>query len=404
MTRCFLFLLCLLAGKVSGLDVAQALAQEPVVVLISMDGVRHDYPARDGLPSFARMLEEGAHASRMTAVYPSNTFPGHVSLATGTYPDVHGVIDNSFIDSQRGRYSMSDDASWLLAEPLWIASTRQGITTATYFWVGSETDWQGQKPRYRMAPFDGRRPDSEKTRQILAWLALPESSRPRLVMSYFGGTDHVAHRFGPDSAKVQDQLIIQDSALGALLDGIDRLGLWPTLTLIVVSDHGMTPMGSHIDLRAALDSAGIEAGIVGSTVAHVHLKDPSQVASARTVLSALKNVEVRSGDEAKPLRIAPPSRMGDLVVTTRPPFTFASADGAEGVAEDVLSYFGWDFGGHGYDPQLPDMGAIFLAMGRGVAPGLTMDAVHQVDVAPTVAALLNIEPPAQSEGQVIRMQ
>lgn len=396
MARCFLLLLCLLVGQV--------VAQAPIVVLISMDGVRHDYPARDGLPAFARLLKEGAHATRMTPVYPSNTFPGHVALATGTYPDVHGIVDNSFIDSKRGRYSMSGDASWLLAEPLWIASTRQGITTATYFWVGSETDWQGQKPRYRMAPFDGRRSESEKVNQILAWLALPDASQPRLIMSYFAGTDHVAHRFGPDSTNVQDQLITQDAALGTLLDGIDKLGLWPALTLILVSDHGMTPMGAYLDLRGALDTAGIEAEITGSTVAHVYLKDPKQIAAARAALTAVGNVEVRNSDEAKPLRIAPPSRMGDLIVMTKPPFTFSSATGAEGVAEDVLTFFGWDFGGHGYDPELPDMGAIFLAKGRSVAAGRSVGVVHQVDVAATVATLLGIEPPAQSEGRVIPLQ
>lgn len=396
MARCFLLLLCLVVGQV--------VAQAPIVVLISLDGVRHDYPARDGLPAFARLLKEGAHATRMTPVYPSNTFPGHVALATGTYPDVHGIVDNSFIDSKRGRYSMSGDASWLMAEPLWIASTRKGITTATYFWVGSETDWQGQKPRYRMAPFDGRRSETEKVRQILEWLALPETSQPRLIMSYFAGTDHVAHRFGPDSTNVQDQLITQDAALGALLEGIDKLDLWSALTLILVSDHGMTPMGAHIDLRGALDSVGIEAEMTGSTVAHVHLKDPQQIAAARTALSALKNVEVRSGEEARALRIASPSRMGDLVVMTKPPFTFSSATGAEGVAEDVLSFFGWDFGGHGYDPELPDMGAVFLAKGRGVAAGRSVDVVHQIDVAPTVAALLAIDPPAQSEGRVIQLK
>lgn len=395
MTRCFLLFLCLLVGQV--------VAQAPIVVVISMDGVRHDYPTRDGLPAFARLLKEGAHATRMTPVYPSNTFPGHVAMATGTYPDVHGIVDNSFIDSKRGRYSMSSDASWLLAEPLWIASTRQGIPTATYFWVGSETDWQGQKPRYRMAPFDGRRAESEKVRQILEWLALPEASRPRLIMSYFAGTDHVAHRFGPDSTNVQDQLLTQDAALGALLNGIDELDLWSALTLILVSDHGMTPMGAHIDLRSALDSAGIKAEITGSTVAHVHLEDIAQIAAARAALSALENVEVRSGEDARALRIAPTSRMGDLVVTTRPPFTFSSAAGVEGVAEDVLSFFGWDFGGHGYAPEHPDMGAIFMAKGRGVAAGRSVDVVHQIDVAPTVAALLNIEPPAQSEGQVIEL-
>ena len=64
------------------------------------------------------------------------------------------------LDQERGRYAYSGDASWIEAEPLWIASERQGVKTATYFWVGSESDWQGLGTSYRMAPFDGRRPEA----------------------------------------------------------------------------------------------------------------------------------------------------------------------------------------------------------------------------------------------------
>ncbi|MCP5183529.1 MAG: alkaline phosphatase family protein [Pseudomonadales bacterium] len=373
----------------------------PLVVLISLDGMRHDYPAREGLDAFHRVLREGGGADRLTPVYTSNTFPGHVAMATGTYPDVNGIVDNTFIDRGKGRYHMSADADWLLAEPLWIASTRQGIPTATYFWVGSETPWRGQEPMFRMAPFDGRRPESEKVRQMLEWLALPEGERPRLIMSYFAGGDHVAHDFGPTSDKVQEQLLTQDQALGELLQGVDRLGLWPRLTLILVSDHGMTPMGDYVDLGARLERAGIQADVVGSSVAHVHLADPGQAEAAMQALAGIPGTRVLSGAKAQPLRLAPPSRMGDVVVLADPPVTFSRPGGWQRYAMATLRLFGWNFGGHGYAPDLPDMGGIFLAMGRGVPPGSSFGTVHQVQVAPTVAALLAIAPPLQSEGGVV---
>ena len=53
---------------------------------------------------------------------------------------------------------------------------------------------------------------------------------------------------------------------------------------------------------------------------------------------------------------------------------------------------------HGYAPDHPDMGGILLAMGRGVSAGTRLPAVRMIDVAPTVAKLLGIEPPAHSEG------
>ena len=62
------------------------------------------------------------------------------------------------------------------------------------------------------------------------------------------------------------------------------------------------------------------------------------------------------------------------------------------------SLFGWDTGMHGYAPDHPDMGGILLALGRGVPAGTRLPAVRMIDVAPTVAKLLDIEPPEHSEG------
>ena len=46
----------------------------------------------------------------------------------------------------------------------------------------------------------------------------------------------------------------------------------------------------------------------------------------------------------------------------------------------------------------PEMPGMFLALGRGVPAGALLRAVHQVDLAATIAALLGIEPPLESEG------
>jgi hypothetical protein len=56
---------------------------------------------------------------------------------------------------------------------------------------------------------------------------------------------------------------------------------------------------------------------------------------------------------------------------------------------------------HGFLPGRPEMGAIFYALGRGVPRGKALGEVRSVDVAATVARLLGIEPPAQSEGKAI---
>ena len=369
------------------------------VLLVSMDGVRHDFLDFARLPALQRMQRQGARAERLIPVYPSNTFPGHISIATGTWPDVHGVIDNHFEDRERGVYRYEADASWIKAEPLWVAAERQGLPTAAYFWVGSETDWNGIGARHRMAPFDSNRPETEKAAQMLRWLRLPEPERPRLIMSYWAGVDAVAHRKGPADPAVAAQLRLQDAALRQLLAGIDAMDLWPSLTLMVVSDHGMTVTGELIDAAATLADAGVKARVLGSAVANVYLEDAQDLEAATLALARLNNVQVRQrADVPATWRLRHQGRTGDLVATTVPPFVLSPP--ANPLCALMPSRC-LSAGGHGYPPEHPDMGGILLALGRGVQAGARLPPAHQTDIAATVTRLLGIAPPAQSEGTPI---
>lgn len=378
----------------------------PTVLVLSWDGLRYDFPdlhpEAAQLPALARIARDGVRAGRLVPVFPSNTFPGHVSLATGTYPDRHGIPDNVFLDRKKGVYRYSADANWLEAEPLWIAAERQGVPSATYFWVGSESDWHGQGTRYREAPFDSERPEAEKVDQILAWLRLPAAERPRLVMSYWAGADQAGHRHGPESDEVRAALAAQDRELQRLLEGIDAEGAWSRTTLLLVSDHGMLERGENLDLAGALESAGVRARTFGAVVAHVFLEDPASLAVAEAAVSGLGHVRVYRGAELPmSLRLRHPTRTGDLVVMAEPPYTLDRPAGFEGFMMAALQRFGVGFGMHGYDPALPEMGGVFMAMGRGIPSDLELDEVRQIDVAATVAHLLGIEPPLQNEGRPV---
>ncbi len=380
-------------------------ADAPIVIVLSWDGMRHDYPDLGEFPALQRVENEGTRAARLTPVFPSSTFPGHVSMATGTYPDRHGIVDNVFLDKERGRFAYSGDASWIEAEPLWIASERQGVKTATYFWVGSESDWQGMGTSYRIAPFDGERPEAVKVDQILDWLGLPESERPRLIMSYWAGADSVGHDDGPGSDSVIAQIGRQDAELGRLLAGIDELGIWPRTTLIIVSDHGMAPWTEVLDLSGALTDAGIDAVAVGAAVVQVYLRSPvpddEMRAALKEILSDVPGAVIHKRDTLPAdYRLQRQNRIGDWVVVLPPPFAATRATGAQLLLVQAATGFGKTLGMHGYDPTLPDMGAFFLAMGRGV-PNTPLGEVHQIDLPATVARLLDIEPPRDSEGAPI---
>lgn len=357
-------------------------AVETTVIALSWDGVRHDYPDWDAFAGLSRLERDGVRAT-LLGVYPSNTFPSHVSLATGTHPDTHGIVDNFFL--QEGKRYDVGDADWIHAEPVWISTQRQGVNAATYFWVGSESDWRGQGTWGRVAPFSGH-PEALKARKILQWFDLPNGERPRLIMSYWAGADEVGHRRGLNRRAIVAQLRKQDDALLTLIEGLDLRDAWAATTLILVSDHGMTEVSGFIDIESALERAGVPARVYGGAVARVHLRDERQIDQAERVLQAIEHIEVYRPNALPPhFRFAWPGRNGHLVLTTDPP--------------NVLSA---DYsnlrGAHGYPPQHPDMKAAFFAMGRGVQAGARPGELRQIDLAATIAALLEVEPPAQSEG------
>ena len=404
MARLLSFLIILLVLASPGRSQA-----EGTVIVLSWDGVRSDYPERASLPGLERMARDGMRAGRMRPVFPASTFANHVSLATGTYPDRHGIVDNRFWDRDRGLYDYGNgngnDASWLEAEPLWAAAERQGVRAATYYWVGSETPWRGQASHYVKAPFDGDVSESKKVDQILAWLDLPEDKRPGLIMSWWHGADYAGHRFGPDAPEIIEALEQQDAQLMRLFAGIDARGGWSDITLLVVSDHGMTAIESRFSLADLLEKESIAARVQkGCSVAHVFLKDGGDLQRAQAAIASKKGLHVYRPDTLpQSMRLAHPRRNGDLIVLIDPPRCFGNTSFWR------EAYLGWrrltgphaQFGAHGFDPTLPEMGTIFYALGQGVTPGHREEEVRTIDVAATVSGLLGIDPPSSSEGSPI---
>jgi len=387
-----------------GLLFAKPGAAEPgTVVWLSLDGVRHDYLDRDSLPAFERIAREGARAEALVPVFPSSTFPSHVSQATCARVDRHGMVANRFHDREKGDFSYGNDASWIDAEPLWVAAERQGVRAATFFWVGSETDWRGRGATHRRAPFDSSVPESEKVDQILAWLDLPQGERPHLIMSWWHGSDTSGHRNGPSHEETRAALRAQDTELARLLAGLDARAAWADTTLVLTSDHGMTSVTELFDPASFLAQKGITARMLGGGgFAHLYLEDPTRATAGAAALDAEPRLRAWPGNALPAeLRFAHPTRMGDVVVVAEPPRGLTARWSVNGVYARIAHTLGNEVGSHGYLPEHPDMGAIFLGMGRGVPQGTSLGRVDSLDVAPTVAGWLGIEPPEHCEGKPI---
>jgi hypothetical protein len=137
-------------------------------------------------------------------------------------------------------------------------------------------------------------------------------------------------------------------------------------------------------------------------VAFLDLADASERERALAVLGGVSGVRAWASDAIpEELRARWPARSGDIVVVADPGLAIMPGSLLLSSYFSLRGLFGSARGAHGYPPDDPDMGGVFLAMGRGVPADLELGPVRTLDVAATVARLLAIDPPAQSEGKPI---
>lgn len=362
----------------------------PTVVLISLDGTRPADLTEAQLPSLLALARRGARAEALEPVSPSNTFPNHVSLATGVHPEVHGVVNNNFEDPERGRFDRKAIHSWIESEPIWSIAERAGLPTASFYWVGSEGPWaRGPGPR-ETRRFSSRTLEKTKVDQILRWLALRDpAKRPRLITCWFHGADHAGHEDGPGAPSVAAALAPQDREIARLVRELEARGLFASTTLIFVSDHGMVGAKTRVNLGTELRRRGVRAktfGIGGfaSIVAGPSRRTPRDLDRIVTVVREA-GLEAWWRDRAPAdWHVANP-RFGDVVV--RAPIGTAIV-----TSTSLIEGF------HGYAPSEPEMAALLVAYGRGVRSGASLGRVSALQVAPTVLRLLGLPVPPQMKG------
>jgi predicted AlkP superfamily pyrophosphatase or phosphodiesterase len=386
-------------GGTGGLNASEHL-DAPYVVMLSLDGFRHDYLDVFPTPALGRMIAEGARADRMIPTFPTKTFPAHYSVATGMYAETHGLVGNRFWAPDRdGLYTPADrvvveDGSWYRGEPIWVTAERQGMVSAAYYFVGTEADVGGISPSH-WHRFDASVSNRTRVDAVLEWLALPSESRPHVITLYFEDLDEAGHRFGPGSPEVGETVARVDEDLGRLLDGIDALPHGERVYVVVVSDHGMLRVDPEHVQTLDLDAFPGVRLITGGPYASLVLQQggPERAARVRDSLrTMLPQSEVWLREEIpERFHYSADPRIGDIVALASPGSIIVPQWWDGELAEPHT---------HGWDNQTPEMGAIFLALGPRIRPGARIPAFESVHVYPLLAHLLGLRPNPDIDGRL----
>jgi len=73
------------------------------LIIISVDALGADdlKQTPSELHMFNFFKEHSTHIRQVEAIYPSLTYPSHVTLVTGVYPKKHGVVNNTLLQPER---------------------------------------------------------------------------------------------------------------------------------------------------------------------------------------------------------------------------------------------------------------------------------------------------------------
>ena len=369
------------------------------VLLVSFDGFRYDYTDIVDTPNFDKIKERGVNAKSLIPIFPTLTFPNHYSIATGCYADKHRIISNTFYSKELDRvYSMYDrstitDSAFYGVEPIWVTAEKNGLKSASYFWVGSEA--VGKTPSI-YKNYDSSVPFTARIDSVVSWFKLEESKRPDLALLYFNEPDHTGHMFGPKSMEVSDMIIQSDQILGYLLDKLSTLDIKDKINLIIVSDHGMSTvtqekliyLDDFIPQEMAHFQGGGAVGMINQKEKQFSIKKPFKKTrySLREIYRRIEFIEFM--DVYKTKNIPPKYH---FLNEDSPDFLLVAHNGWFITDHENSSKVGNTLNGmHGYDPEHVETHGIFYAMGPSFKRGHSIDSFENIHIYSIICNILNI--------------
>jgi predicted AlkP superfamily pyrophosphatase or phosphodiesterase len=365
------------------------------VVLVSFDAFRWDYDKLYKTPNLNDLAARGVKADRLIPSFPTKTFPNHYSIATGLYPDHHGIIDNSFAAPDLGLfYRISDrtaveNPAFYGGEPVWVTAEKQGVKSASFFWVGSEIPVEGKHPTY-WKKYDETVTYEARIDTVLKWLAYAPDRRPELITLYFDEPDLTSHDYGPVSAETGKMVSSLDSVIGVIRKKLSLLPDAKRINLIILSDHGMGPISPkrYINLREVVPGRMI-ASISGGNPVYMINPAASKADSVLYLLNSVKGMKAwRKSEVPSHWHFGTNLRIPEIVAV-------ADSSWSLGTRADASSIKG---GAHGYDNSNSDMFSIFYAAGPSFKKGYKLKELNNIDIYNLICRILEITP-AKNDGE-----
>uniref|UniRef100_A0A673C4B6 SMB domain-containing protein n=1 Tax=Sphaeramia orbicularis TaxID=375764 RepID=A0A673C4B6_9TELE len=351
----------------------------PPLIMLSVDGFRASYVKRGNsvIPNIEKLRTCGTHAPYMRPVYPSKTFPNLYSLATGLYPESHGIVGNSMYDpvfeatfTLRSREKLNH--RWWGGQPV-CTTCLSSVSMDSHFSI----------------------PLERRILTMLQWLHLPDGERPYVYAMHSEQPDTYGHKMGPMSAELNHPLRVIDRIVGQLMNGLKQMKLHRCVNIIMVGDHGMEE--AHCDrteflsnYMSNIDDIILIPGSLGRIRSRYpnNLKyDPKAVVANLTCKKADQHFKPYLKQHLpKRLHYANNRRIEDIHLLVERKWHVARYRIPEGKRHCGFS------GDHGYDNKINSMQTIFLGYGPTFKFRTKVPAFENIELYNVMCDLLGLKP------------
>ena len=357
------------------------------VIILVADGARPDTLAawidRGTLPAMARLRDEaGMHV--LTTCFPSVTGPAYLPFLTGRHPAPIGLPGLRWFDRAGTSRGWGRSRSYVGHEMRYV-DTDLAATAPTTFELVPRSLGALSVIRRGLAQ-DGRvgmdfmamvrTAKIHFTGDVRGWLEIDRRTArdvlrhvrrrdPRFVFAALTGVDKTSHQKGHADPIVGEALQIVDGLVAALRADAEERGTWKDTTLLIVSDHGHSPVRAHEDLAGLLSTRG--HGVIAHPWVARLLADVAVMVSGNAMAHIYVDIDRRERPGWHQLRAHWGGLLADLL--QRPSVDLALLPLEAGRCEIHTRSRGralvsWNGGRYAYDP----IGGDPLGIGGRVAP------------------------------------
>lgn len=411
------------------------------VIVISFDAVsEEDLEFLSKQPNFSKLIKNGALIKNVESVYPSLTYPAHVTIVTGKYPKNHGVINNTVLDFKNDNPDWYWYRKYIKGDTIFDLAEKSGMKTCSILWPVTARS----KITYNMPEiFCTKRYDNQILKSALAGSKIYQVNmnkrfgylrqgmeepyldnfatevakktirelKPNLILLHLIDSDSQKHKYGIENKEVIESLKRHDERLGEIIESLKLAGIYEDSTIIALGDHSQINVNNVIKLNSILmknDLINVNGNKIKSYKAiakscdgssYIYLKNKNDVETrkkVRDILNELKNKysnvieEVYNNEEIKNLGA---DINASFMIEAKRGYYFI--DDFLGEAIEVIDESSKIKhklrASHGYLPSRDNYKTFFIAYGKTIKKGVVLEKGKLINHGPTIAKILDID-------------